>query len=1486
MRVDGENRHVEPFKLDTLSTTHYCGNATWSDYWDVRTKTGIAHTAPTLTLLFTSTLDQSPDDESFGFKNVLITVWPVCATGCSKCYGNLISECTECSSGYYLKGNTCVTDCGIGYWNNPSGRVCSGNYFSFIHFIYNDISVLACDSTCYDCNEKYSYSCTSCNGAFLWLPPVGYCISVCPAGYYNYGPWWQCRLCWQGPETSGSITYYSCKTCTAGAKTDCTSCDSPAFLYPYDGGDCRNPCPDGFWGNTAPRQCLPCYSSGVSPYSCKTCSAGTSSSCVTCFPGTFLHSGQCISPCPDGFWGNTETNRCVACNSACATCTGPANTECLSCNSGYLYSGQCLATCPIGYYAHSSKTCQSCHVSSTSPFSCRSCDGGLPSNCISCTANTYLYPNTYGQCLDPCPDGFWGDTTTWKCQPCYNPGGSPVRKACATCFGGGATSCLSCPTGTYYFSVDKTCLSTCPPGYYHNGLSNPNNLCVQCYQNNPPSSPDGTCLTCNGPYSNNCLSCGNFQYLDSTTGKCVNTCPIGYYANPTTNTCQKCYEAPYSWTTNQSCYTCTGTTSRDCTACLSGTFLYQEDQTCLYTCPDGWWGYLPTRICKICYQYDAAYPTVFTCATCTAGTANDCLTCNSPYFWDSTTGTCVQTCPDGYWGDSSSKTCKLCFNTASPTDIMKNCKTCFGGNNNQCTSCESGTYLYSNSNSNTCLGGCPGGWYPDTLTLSCKLCFQSSSASSVPNTCATCTGPNNNQCVTCLSGFYWDPLTSTCINPCSDGYYADASSQQCKRCFQASSSTSSPRSCQTCSGALESNCLSCSSGEYLLPSTSSCLSTCPAGTYPRTDINWCGNCYQAASDDVIEKSCATCNGWKPTNCLTCPSETYYYPQNSTCLSSCPGGTYYDTNLLSCQPCYQTDSNYIGCLTCTGPMYTQCTSCADGLFYFEQNGTCGTTCPCGSGYFYSSTTKQCGTCYPGCEYCTSSNSQDDCYYTDKYDTDCLLGEFEGKTQTQSMSMFVQITGQSTYVLSMATVVLSGASTMGAPIVFTYMGLLGLYQYLNVDYGSNAVLFFQNFFSFNNEGNLYPNYFSSSDSKYWNSDTRIQGNNKFYLYRISYLFLKNFGSKLSLLLTLVATTPFLTITAMVLKNAGMKEKYLKMFNAVKSFIQWNLIITVFLSSFVPMVLSFCLELHFLSDPIALYDIFSTTVSLVATITVASLTFALCLYTRIKNPKSSHPNLCKNAKILANQEDFTKDHEPNSKNKYWALLSCLRSLFLVTFVSTLSNYPLIQCSTALGTNVAFFIGILKFRFFDRKIKDIIIKVCEGLNAVIPSLFLVHSIYEYMSVSLDSQKKLNIGWGIIALITTVTVLTLVYQIIETLFVLKMVGTPLYNKVKAFLAYSIGKDIWKRSHKKSLEMTNLKTSQEPSQTQRPNEKTRDNSYNHLLHDETHGTIIHEPSDLSSSISARTELPKNSIEKMNLKQRFPLQEFSNLRRKTLQSSFQ
>ena len=46
--------------------------------------------------------------------------------------------------------------------------------------------------------------------------------------------------------------------------------------------------------------------------------------------------------------------------------------------------------------------------------------------------------------------------------------------------------------------------------------------------------------------------------------------------------------------------------------------------------------------------------------------------------------------------------------------------------------------------------------------------------------CATCTGPNNNQCVTCSSSAFILNVSTTCVIDCGDGYYKDTSDRTCK----------------------------------------------------------------------------------------------------------------------------------------------------------------------------------------------------------------------------------------------------------------------------------------------------------------------------------------------------------------------------------------------------------------------------------------------------------------------------------------------------------------------------------------------------------------------------------------------------------------------------------------------------------------------------------------------------------------------------------
>lgn len=65
----------------------------------------------------------------------------------------------------------------------------------------------------------------------------------------------------------------------------------------------------------------------------------------------FPPEGECVSVCPDGFYGDEDTNDCEECHSDCMTCNGPEDDDCLSCEEGRSQeNGECVSdheVCPI-----------------------------------------------------------------------------------------------------------------------------------------------------------------------------------------------------------------------------------------------------------------------------------------------------------------------------------------------------------------------------------------------------------------------------------------------------------------------------------------------------------------------------------------------------------------------------------------------------------------------------------------------------------------------------------------------------------------------------------------------------------------------------------------------------------------------------------------------------------------------------------------------------------------------------------------------------------------------------------------------------------------------------------------------------------------------------------------------------------------------------------------------------------------------------------
>jgi hypothetical protein len=86
--------------------------------------------------------------------------------------------------------------------------------------------------------------------------------------------------------------------------------------------------------------------------------------------------------------------------------------------------------------------------------------------------------------------------------------------SCSTCFGQNSNNCNSCVSG---FLNDNSCVSSCPSGKYPYLK-----VCEVCHS---------ACKECNGPLTDDCLKCKAGTYL--LQGKCLTTCPDGYYQDLT-----------------------------------------------------------------------------------------------------------------------------------------------------------------------------------------------------------------------------------------------------------------------------------------------------------------------------------------------------------------------------------------------------------------------------------------------------------------------------------------------------------------------------------------------------------------------------------------------------------------------------------------------------------------------------------------------------------------------------------------------------------------------------------------------------------------------------------------------------------------------------------------------------------------------------------------------------------------------------------------
>ena len=538
---------------------------------------------------------------------------------------------------------------------------------------------------------------------------------------------------------------------------DSTSC-SYINLYNYL-DSCFLTCPLGTFPNNLNYTCPLC------DVGCGNCSNLTS--CLQCVSGEFLYLGTCVLACPSGTYP-VNGEECLNCDPSCLTCSS-ANL-CTSCNIGfYLFGNNCQSACPSGYYPNSSTNlCTLCDVG------CNLCSG--IQQCTQCTLPLYLYQ---GSCLSSCPTGTYGDNL-YNCLSC------PL--SCKTC--SSQTICLSCQNNFFISGVN--CLTICPIGFYGDSTTWE---CLIC---------DFSCQTCNGSLPNNCLSCNGQVGLYIYSGSCISTCPAGTFNDSLSSSCALC---------DSTCLTCDNYGSKACLTCNLGSYL--NSTSCMNPCPLSYFGDDLSQTCLNC---------ALGCLSCNG--INNCSMCDSSVPYYLTNGLCVQNCPLATYKDKMSYQCSSCGAYCEKCDDSE-----------ICLICQSNYFLYNFE----CIADCPSGFFNDNSSGICSPC---------DSTCVTCSGVSSLECLSCniSTGFYL--ILGSCISQCQAGYYIDNITSNCSSC---------DNSCTTCMGPTNNNCLSCGNSTYLHNLT--CVNACPLGTYANQITGVCITCDVSCKtcSKGTENDCLSCN---------------------------------------------------------------------------------------------------------------------------------------------------------------------------------------------------------------------------------------------------------------------------------------------------------------------------------------------------------------------------------------------------------------------------------------------------------------------------------------------------------------------------------------------------------------------------------------------------------------------------------------------------
>lgn len=263
-----------------------------------------------------------------------------CDASCSTCDGATAGQCLSCPAGsFFLQQQqgqpqgSCVQQCPVGSFADVTNQRCA-----------------SCHPSCAECSQGAAADqCTACPPGTPLLYQ-GRCLSQCPPRTYA-GPASECLAC-----------DATCALCDGQGPNRCTACGAPLLL---SGRQCVVTCPQGEFQNSV-------SSCGSCSNSCATCSGPLATNCLSCELPEFLSGSSCVASCPVGTFADLNTRDCTgdaalaasrshtqlttlchpaACQSTCATCSGPSASECVSCGADRVLDGsQCLQQCSAGRF--------------------------------------------------------------------------------------------------------------------------------------------------------------------------------------------------------------------------------------------------------------------------------------------------------------------------------------------------------------------------------------------------------------------------------------------------------------------------------------------------------------------------------------------------------------------------------------------------------------------------------------------------------------------------------------------------------------------------------------------------------------------------------------------------------------------------------------------------------------------------------------------------------------------------------------------------------------------------------------------------------------------------------------------------------------------------------------------------------------------------------------------------------------------------------